>query len=387
MHGVSTEAQDEEAGYEGIQCREAKRTVRQVTGVRVLFTGQYWPGANSMYIARAFERCGAIVRWLNDTTLFPGWTTTYGRITRRLLRPLIEREWNRQLLALVASFKPDLVYITNADLCWTQTIDAIRQRSIPVMCFYHDVKWKNRPGSRFSENIASFDLVATTRRWHEPEFKAAGAQAVAICRFGYDPAVHHPVVLKPEAQQTYASEMTFIGTFEPHRSADIEELVRQDFAQDFRLWGGYWNLLPPDSPVLKFWQQREVHEQEIALIYAASQIALHWVGWEPHGTDRELKQGDQHNSRTFQIAACGGAIMVAQRTDEHRRFFEEDVEAVFFDDVPELRDKLAYWLHPAQAAARQNMAVAARQRCQQEDYTYVPVVRTFLDHFGYTYTA
>ncbi len=351
------------------------------TGVRVLFTGQYWPGANTLYIARAFEQCGAIIRLLNDTALFPAWNNTSGKIARRLLRPLVEAEWNHQLLSLVNSFKPDLVYITNADFCWSQTLEKIRRQSIPLMCFYHDPPWKNRPGNRFSENITLFDLVASTRPWHEPEFKAAGAKAVKIVRFGYDPLAHRPIKADLRAREYYGADLTFVGTYKADRASKIEAMVAPKFPDSFRLWGGFWEQLAATSPLRPYWQGRPIHEQEIPIIYATTKIALHWVNWEPNSLDPALRKGDQHNSRTFQIPACGGAIMVAQRTDEHRQFFTEDVEAVYFDDVPELRDKLAYWLNPSHDEARLRLAKAARERCLKEDYTYVPVVSSFLNHF------
>lgn len=354
--------------------------MEKTTGVRVLFTGQNWPGANSLYIARAFDRCGAIVRFMNETALFPAWETRGGRLVRRLLAPLIEAEWNRQLLGLVDTFQPDLVYITNAHLCWPRTLDAIRAKQIPVMCFYHDVKWKDRAGSRFSTVIDGFDLVATTRRWHEPEFKMAGAKNVKVVRFGYEPSVHRPIKLEQKATQRYRADVTFIGTMELHRRMELEDLLSTKFPYYFRLWGSSWGGMPVVS---KCWQGRDVNEQEIPIIYAASEIALHWVGWDPYGSDKEMQKGDQHNSRTFQIAACGGALMLAQRTTEHLQFFEEDKEAVFFDNVAELREKLDFWLAPARDAERKQIAQAARERCLKEDYSWTPVVSSFLEHFGF----
>lgn len=354
----------------------------RTTGVRVLFTGQHWPGSNSLYIARAFEQCGAIIRFLNDTALVPGWSGVAGRILRRLIwRPILEAEWNRQLLAAVGQFAPDLVYITNADFCWPCTLETIRQRAIPVMCFYHDVVWNGRPGSRFSENIALFDLVATTRRWQVAEFQAAGAKHVLVVRFGYDPLVHRPLEANARAAQHYGADVTFIGSHEPHRARELNELVAADFPYQFRVWGSFWQSMAADAPLHRYWQQRPVYEYEIPVIYATSKVALHWVGWEPHGKDAALQKGDQHNSRTFQIAACGGAMLLAQRTDEHQQFLTEDVEAVYFADVPELREKLAYWLDPSREQRRQALAAAARARCLAEDYSYRPVVRQFLEFF------
>jgi spore maturation protein CgeB len=354
--------------------------MEQSTGLKILFTGQFWPGANSLYIARAFERCGAVIRFLNDTTLMPGWEMRRGRIVRRLLTPLIEAEWNRQLLTLVDTFQPDLVYITNADLCWSRTVQAITKKNIPVMCFYHDVHWKDRPGSRFSENIACFDLIATTRRWQEPQFRLAGAKDVLIARFGFEPLVHRPLQLDIKAIDRYGADVTFIGTKEMHRSSDLDAMVANGFPYHFRLWGGLWNGHPAAN---QYWQKRPVYEQEIPIIYAASRIALHWLGWDPHSTNPAMRIGDQHNSRTFQITACGGALMLGQRTEEHCSFFEEDKEAVFFDSVQELREKLDYWLSPKRDAQRRNIADAARERCLKEDYSYRPVVSQFLKYFGF----
>ncbi len=350
------------------------------TGLRILFTGQHWPGANSLYIARAFERCGAIVRFLNESAIFPAWEGMGGRLVRRLLTPLIEAEWNRQLLALVDTFQPDLVYITNAHLCWSRTLETIRAKQIPVMCFYHDVKWKRRRGSQFSQVIGGFDLVVTTRRWQEAEFKAAGAKNVKVVRFGYEPSVHRPLQLSPKALERYGADVTFIGTMELHRRVELEKLLAGTFHHGFRLWGSSWGDI---AAVSRYWQGRDVNEQEIPVIYAASKVALHWVGWDPYGKDTELQKGDQHNSRTFQIAACGGAMMLAQRTEEHLQFFEEDKEAVFFSDVDELRAKLDYWLAPQRDAERRQVAQAARERCLKEDYSWTPVVRSFLEHFGF----
>ena len=316
------------------------------TGVRILFAGDYWLGSNTVYIARAFEKCGAIIRFVNRSTIFPRWESFWGRAARRVLRrSLIESEWNNQILDLVDRFQPDLIYLTNAHLCWSETLRIIHERSIPIMCFYHDVIW-DRPHSRFKENLPNFDLVATTRSWQESEFKDAGAKAVQIARFGFDPLVHRPITLDNLAIERYGTDVTFIGTYEAHRAAEITALVTDKFPYHLRLWG-HWNPLATESPVRKYWQKRDVHEQEIPVIYAASKVALHWLGWEPHGDNLAMKKGDQHNSRTFQIAACGGAMMLAQRTEEHQHFFTEDKEAVYFEDVHELREKLKYWLDTA----------------------------------------
>jgi hypothetical protein len=354
----------------------------QTSGIRIVFTGQHSPGANSLYIARALEQSGATLRFLNDTSLFPSWHDKWNRAVRRLLlKTVIEPEWNRQLLALIARMRPHLVYITNADFCYRKTVQSIRDAGIPVMCFYHDVLWKDRPGSRFSECIDLFDLVATTRQWQAPEFRAAGAKAVSVVRFGFDPDVHQPVAPTPQDISYYGSDAALIATCESQRSEDCERLLSAGAGLRLDIWGNLWNTLPRSSPVRASWRGRDAEEREIPVIYACTKVALHWVAWDKQNPDQAMRAGDQHNSRTFQIAACGGAMMLAQRTEEHRSLFKEDEEAVFFSSVEELREKLAWWLDPAREERRRAVARAARQRCLREDYSYAPVVRRYLSHF------
>lgn len=348
----------------------------------MLFAGQYWPGANTLYIARAFQDCGAIVRILNESSIYPAeWWSVLGRIARRGLGPLMRHEWNKQILDLVREFKPDLVYLSNAGFAAEETLRAIRSAGIPIMCFYHDVSW-NRRGDDFIEKVGLLDLVSTTRAWQEPLLRQAGAREVSVVRFGYDPEAHLPLELAGAALSSYGADITFIGTCEPHRASELTQLVSRDFPYSFRIWGGYWDRLGQSSPVARYWQRRLVHEQEIPVVYAAAKVALHWVGHDPDSADPMLRVGDQHNSRTFQIPACGGALMVAQRTAEHQRFFAEDEEAVFFQGVGELREKLAYWLDPANEARRKEMVAAARARCLRDEYTYRPVAAGYLRHFG-----
>ena len=360
----------------------------RTTGVRVLFAGQYWPGANTLYIARAFEACGAIVRILNETSVYPAeWWSITGRLARKALMPLVRHEWNSQLLDLAENFRPDLIYLSNSGFINRSTLERLRASGIPIMCFYHDITW-NRPGDRFIDKVQYFDLVSTTRAWQESPIREGGGKAVKVVRFGYDPMVHRPLAAKALATRRYGSDVTLIATYEPSRAKQLERVVMGNFPYSFRLWGGYWDRLPNSNSVLSFWQGRRVDEQEIPVIYTSSKVAMHWVRVEEPDSDDPMKRcGDQHNSRTFQIPACGGALMLAQRTEEHLHFFREDEEAVFFDDPEELKFKLEYWLDPGRDQSRRDIVAAARKRCVREDYTYVPVVREYLDYFGLACTT
>ena len=59
--------------------------------------------------------------------------------------------------------------------------------------------------------------------------------------------------------------------------------------------------------------------------------------------------------------------MLAERTDDHQRLFEEDREAAFFDSEEELSHKIRHYL--AHDAERSAIARRGRERCLRSGYS------------------
>jgi spore maturation protein CgeB len=72
--------------------------------------------------------------------------------------------------------------------------------------------------------------------------------------------------------------------------------------------------------------------------------------------------------------------MLAERTKEHQRLFQEGVEAEFFESKEELLEKVTYYLnHEGQ---RQAIAKAGLERVIQNDYTFINRMTEILKHLN-----
>jgi spore maturation protein CgeB len=70
-------------------------------------------------------------------------------------------------------------------------------------------------------------------------------------------------------------------------------------------------------------------------------------------------------TRTFEIPATG-VFMLAERTEDHLSLFKEGVEAEYFGNDEELKDKMRFYLKHDEL--RRKVAAAGRERCVRSGY-------------------
>ncbi len=166
-----------------------------------------------------------------------------------------------------------------------------------------------------------------------------------------------------DTAQTLASS----GLSRP-RARSLSYLAENGIA--VRVWGNGWEAWAARPPGLII-EDRAVVNTEHDLAHTKSLCATRIN----LGFLRKLNR-DTQTDRTMEIPACG-AFMLAERSDDHLRLFEEGHEAAFFGSDDELLEKVRYYLgHEDERAA---IARAGRQKCLDAGYSETERMRGMID--------
>lgn len=224
--------------------------------------------------------------------------------------------------------KPDLIWVDSGELFGPSIIQMLSTDDCKVVLYNHDDPTGLRDGRRFYSLIKAipfYSVCAVVRDENVHEFYNLGARNVVKIWRSYDELVHAPFNDKENIDKKYMSDVVFIGTWMRHEERDKFLLQLIEAGLNVRIWGQRWEKSP-------YWSQLKEHVAGGALsgrdYVAAIQGAKVCLGLLSKG-NRDL-----HTTRSMEIPYAGG-VFCAQRTTEHLELYQENVEAVFWDDVYE----------------------------------------------------
>jgi hypothetical protein len=217
---------------------------------------------------------------------------------------------------------------------------------------------------RWRRGIPYFDLHVTTKSFNVDQHHAAGARRVLLLDKAYDPNEHRPLDLSEAERRRYGADVGVVGRYEPQRSELLCDLAEAGL--DVVAWGGTWDRHPRRHPRFRF-HTAVLRGPEYAKAINAIRINLGLLS---------KAGGDLHTARSIEIPACG-AFMLAERTGEHQRLFEEGVEAEFFDSFDECLAKCRHYL--AHEDERRRVAAAGYERCLKSGYDVRSRMATVLE--------
>jgi hypothetical protein len=336
------------------------------------FLGADWWGSDARATAQELRRAGAVLVERHYEDFLPTrWRSAPLRVIRRVLRPLIEREYNRSVLELLQIEGLEFLLAFKGMLLRPDTLQEFRRRGIPVYCLYPDVSFQDH-GSNIHDCMPLYDCLFTTKSYHlnDPSITTRVKQIVFVPH-GFDPEVHRRLPLTATLESIYGCDASFVGTWSAKKEQLLQVLISAIPDLKLQIWGPAWGHAV--SVVLRCWKGRGAWGDEAAAIYRCSKINLGLLSEAGTGA----RSGDLTTARTWQIPASGG-FLLHEDSQELRASFEADVEVGVFAGAGDLADRVAWWL--ANAAARTAAVEKAWQRSQRDQYTYARAVKTILEH-------
>ncbi len=321
--------------------------------------------------ARALEELGHAVEHVRSGIPVPtDWSYPVLRVANRLRPHPDLYQANRRLLSLARERAFDLVWIDKGLQIRPETVVRLREL-LPGAAFVtyspDDMTNPANQSEKWLGAVGYYDLHVTTKSHNVAPLRSMGARSVLYVDNAYDPQLHRPMRLSEQERARFASEVGFVGIFQPDREERVRHLAESGIRTT--VWGPGWAHLADVHPNLRVTGEF-LDDEDYARCLSATDINLGFLR-------KDMK--DQQTTRSTEIPACG-AFLLAERTADHQRLFDEGREAEFFGDDRELAEKCAYYLaHPDE---RRRIAAAGRERCVTGGYSNQGRIAQILEHVG-----
>ncbi len=270
---------------------------------------------------------------------------------------------NKNLLAQVERFHPELAIITGGHRILPDTVKSLKQRGIQTVLWTIDAPIDFQP---IIHVAPYYDLIFCQGTEAIELLGKAGIRGARWIPMACDPDLHYPVTLTDEERKTLSHDVVFIGSYYPCRAELFSKLTSFDLA----IWGPGWDRLESTSPLLKHIMGAHTKPDQWLKIYSAAKIVLATHYQDPEGRFPVY----QASPRIFEVLACG-AFLICDRQRDVLALFNDGKHLVTFENSSDLVNKVKYFLnHPGE----RNLIAKQGHEEVLRNHTYVHRVETLL---------
>lgn len=321
---------------------------------KILYIGNLREGGNALDRTVTLRDAGWSVEGIDTWPYRAAGSRLIRSLTARLQIGLPVRRLNRDLRARAAQGQYDVVLVDKGTLVWRETILALKAGSARNLAVHYtpDAAFFDNRSREFFRTIRDYDLLVTTKPFELDHYRRAGARELMLIEQGYGPRIDP--ALAADVPDRLRSEVVFVGHCQPHY-ATLLKTASENFS--LKIWGPGW----PEYAARNVWARKVVQGPglfgpDYARALVGAKIALGLLS---------KRVPETTTTRSFEIPAMG-TMLLAERSDDHCRLFEEGREAEFFASPEEMIAKARAYL--ADDAARAEVAAAGRTRCLRDRY-------------------
>lgn len=279
---------------------------------------------------------------------------------RYKIGPLI-RTVNNYVKERLKYQKYDLIWVDKAIYLTPETTSLFKSLTSCLVHFTPDPAFTFHKSKLFYASLKFYDFVVTTKSFEIASYKTQlGNNRVLYATQGYDAALHRPL-----CQDRAKSGICFLGHYEKERADLIDLLLKAGIS--VKLAGIKWENFVKDHKSDKklIYLGAGVYGEDYVKTISSSLMSLGSISkWIP----------EKHTTRTFEIPACGTALLT-ERNEELSFFFDED-EAIFYSSKEEMLSKVIYYMdHPKELLS---LTKKGRQRVIKDGRDYESIIKGIL---------
>lgn len=304
--------------------------------MKVVYIGQHSLGTTS------YMRCETLKSLLKASTFEIIDTHTPFFKTHKFWRslgfrykkgPLIKKV-NNHVLKEVQQAHYDLIWVDKAIYITPQTTEWLKARASKLVHFTPDPAFTFHQSQHFFKSLPYYDVVVTTKSYEIEQYKKATGAKVLYATQGFDTSLHQP----SKASFSQKKGLVFIG----HHEDEREEVLKQLLAKNIPLTlaGIKWKTFAEKHKTNNklSYLGDGVYGQDYVRTLQSAKIAWGAISkWVP----------ELHTTRTFEIPACGTALLT-ECNSETEQFFTSE-EAIFYKNTSELVDCVRYYMEDVNA--------------------------------------
>lgn len=260
----------------------------------------------------------------------------------------------------------DLIWVDKAVFITKKTTELLRNKTGKLVHFTPDPAFTYHQSKHFIASLVFYDYGITTKSFEKSYYQNhLPDKRIILTTQGFNPITHKPSV-KTEKKN---KGVLFIGHYEKEREIVLQQLINSDI--QVVVAGICWE---------KFAKKNKEKSQLTYLgkgIYgpnyaeSLSSFQFSWGAlskWVP----------ELHTTRTFEIPACGTAL-ITERNRETESFFTEN-EALFYDTPEEMIIKIRHYQnHPEDLKI---LTQKGRERVIKDGRDYKTIIEGILQRIG-----
>lgn len=257
----------------------------------------------------------------------------------------------------------DLIWVDKATFISLATTKRLRQQTKQLVHFTPDMMFFANKSKAFLKSINLYNLLVTTKRKELPFYdNYTNRERVKLVTQGYDPNIHKSLVPYEEKSDS----VLFIGLAEPSRVDIIQYLIDRNIRVELAGFG--WSRFVKRNAGHQYlnYLGTAVYGKDYSKLISSSKLALGLLS---------KRFPELHTTRTFEIPACGTALLT-EHNEEMDELFNKD-EVIYFSSNEELAEYIHFYLkNPLELEA---VTKKGQQRVLNSGYDYPSIIASILD--------